>query len=110
MLLNLVGLKYASSLDLNVGYYQIRLSKQASNLFMIILPWVKYRYKLLLMGVSNSPDIFQEKMNKMFRGFDFIRAYINDLLIITKVDLSDHLDKLEQTLIRLKDHGIKCNI
>ena len=62
------------------------------------------------MGVSNSPDTFQEKMKKMFRGFKFIRAYIDDLLIITKGDWSDHLDKLEQTLQKLKDNGIKFNI
>ena len=43
ILLNLEGFKYASSLDLNVGYYHIRLSKQASNLCMIILMWVKYQ-------------------------------------------------------------------
>ena len=74
-----------------MGYYYIRLSEQASNQCTIILPWVNYQYKCLPMGVSNSPDIFQEKMNEMFRGFEFIQAYINDLLIITKGDWSDHL-------------------
>ena len=34
----------------------------------------------------------------MIRGFQFIRAYIDDLLIITKDDWSDHLNKLEQVL------------
>ena len=72
ILLILEGFQYTTSLDLNMGYYHIRLSKQASNLFTIILPWGKYRYKHLPMGVSNSPDIFQDKMSKMFRGFEFI--------------------------------------
>ena len=108
-LLNLEGFKYASSLYLNMGYYHICLSKQSSNLCTIILPWGKYRYKRLTMGVSNSPDIFQEKMNKMFRGFEFIRAYIDDLLIIAKSDWSDHLEKLELTLQKLKDTELKCN-
>ena len=93
-----------------MGYYHIRLSEQAINLCTIILPWGKYRYKRLTMGVSNSPDIFQEKMNEMFRCFEFIRAYIDDLLIITKGYLSDHLEKLEQTLQKLKENGIKFNI
>ena len=34
-------------------------------------------------------------MNEMFRWIEFIRAYIGDLLIITKGDWSDHLNKLE---------------
>ena len=63
MLLNLEGSKYDTSLDLNMGYYYIILSKQASNLCAIILLWGKYKYKRLPMGVSNSPDIFQDKMN-----------------------------------------------
>ena len=91
ILLNLEGFQYATSLDLNMGYYHIRLREQAINLCTIIPPCVKYRYKRLPMGVSNSPDIFQEKMNKIFHGFEFIRAYIDDLLVITKGDFSDHL-------------------
>ena len=62
------------------------------------------------MGVSNPSDTFQEKMNKMFRGFEFIRAYIDELLIITKGDWSNHLEKLEQTLQKLKDNGPKGKI
>ena len=98
MLLNLENFQYAKSLDFNMGYYRIGLSYQASNLCTIILPWGKYKYKSLPMGIYNSPYIFQEKIIKTFRGFRFIRTYINDLLIITKVDYSDHLNKLEQVL------------
>ena len=110
MLLNIEGLKYTSSIDLNMGYYHIRLSEQDSNLCTIILKWGKYRYKRLPMGVSNSPEIFQEKMNEMFRGLGFIQAYINYLLIITKGDWSYHLEKMERTLHKLEDNGLKCNI
>ena len=44
------------------------------------------------MGVSNSTEMFQEKMIEMFHKFEFIQAYINDLSIITKGDLSDLLE------------------
>ena len=57
-LLILEGFQYASSLDLNMGYYRICISEDASNLCAIIIPWVKYKYKCLPMGVCNSPDIF----------------------------------------------------
>ena len=83
-------------------YHHICLSEQASNICTIILPWGKYWYKRLTMGVSNSPDIFQDKMNKIFRGFKFIQAYIDDLLIIAKGDWYNNLEKLEQTLQKLK--------
>ena len=74
ILSNLEGFKCATSLELNMGYYRIRLIQHASNLYTIILHWGKYRYKCLPMGDSNSPDIFQEKMKEIFRGFEFIRS------------------------------------
>ena len=39
IILNLEGLQYATSLDLNMGSYHILLSKEANNLWTIILPW-----------------------------------------------------------------------
>ena len=69
MLLELEGFHYDTSLDLNMGYYHIRLSENESNLCMIILPKGKYRYKRLPMGVSNSPCIFQQKINDLFHEF-----------------------------------------
>ena len=36
------------------------------------------------MGFANSSDIFQQKMNDLFQGFEFIRAYMDDLLILKK--------------------------
>ena len=38
------------------------------------------------MGLYNSPDIFQEKMNELFNGLEYNRAYIDDLLIISNGD------------------------
>ena len=73
MLLKLEGFKCATPLNLNMGYYHTRLSKQAINLCTIIPPWGKYRYNRLPMGVSNSLENFQEKINEMFRGFELIQ-------------------------------------
>ena len=54
----------------------------------------KYWYKSLLMGVANSPENFQQKMNDLFHGFEFICEYIDDTLIWTKGDWTDHVQKL----------------
>ena len=61
-------------------------------------PVRKILLKQLSMGVANSPDIFQQKMNDLFNGFKFICVYIYDLLILTKGDCTDHVHKLELTL------------
>ena len=46
----------------------------------------------------------------MFQGFEFIRPYMDDLLIITTGDWKYHPYKLEIILNKLKENKIKCNI
>ena len=46
-------------------------------------------------------------MNEMIRGFEFIWSYIDNLLITTKGDWSDKLDRLQLTLNKFKYNGIK---
>ena len=48
----------------------------------MVLPWGKYDYQNLPMGVCNSPDIFQEKISELFDVFNMVHAYIDDLLFI----------------------------
>ena len=41
---------------------------------------------------------------------DFIRAYFDDLLVITKCDWSDHLDQLELVIKKRRENRLKCNM
>ena len=109
LLLKLEGFKYGTSLDLNMGYYHLELTPDSKKLCTIVLPWGKYEYQRLPMGLSNSPDIFQEKMAELFSGFEFVRAYIDDLLCLTKGTWDDHLNKLEQVLTKIRRAGLKIN-
>ena len=106
LLLKLEGFQYATSLDLNMGYYHIELSPNSRKLCTIVLPWGKFEYLKLPMGLCNSPDIFQEKMNELFHDFEFVRAYIDDLLIITKGNYEHHIDDVEKVLARLEKERV----
>ena len=53
------------------------------------------------MGLYNRPDIFQEKMNKLLNGLDYVRTYSDDLLIISNKSLEDHIKKLDKTRERI---------
>ena len=87
---------YATSLDLNMGYYHMRLTPFSSRLCTVVLPWGRYEYCRLPMGLSISPDIFQEKMSELMAGLDFARAYLDDLLIISnEKGFEKHLQKLK---------------
>jgi len=68
------GFTFASALDLNMGYYTIRLDPDASKICTIIFPWGKYSYLRLPMGICGSPDIFQSKMMELMATLGFVRA------------------------------------
>ena len=53
------------------------------------------------MGVNVSPDVFQEKMSKLMEGLEFVRTYLDDLLIISNGSFDDHLQQLDTVLHRL---------
>jgi hypothetical protein len=103
------GFSYATILDLNMNYYTIRLDPDASKICTIIFPWGKYSYKRSPMGIAGSPDIFQGKMSELMESLEFVRAYLDNLLCISKLSLEDHLEKLEVVLRQLCDAGLKVN-
>jgi hypothetical protein len=79
-----------------MDYYTIRLDPDASKICTIIFPWGKYSYKRLPMSIAGSPDIFQGKMSKLMESLEYVRAYLDDLLCISKLSLEDHLENLEK--------------
>ena len=62
------------------------------------------------MGLSGSPDIFQEQMNGLVGDLEYARAYLDDLLCLTCDSFENHLDKLETLLFRLESSGLKVNV
>ncbi len=42
-------------------------------------------------------------------ALEYIRAYIDDLIVVTKSSHEHHLGKLDQVFIQLRDAGLKIN-
>jgi hypothetical protein len=74
------------------------LDPDASKICTIIFPWGKYSYKQLPMGIAGPPDIFQGKMSKLIESLEYVQAYLDNLLCISRSSLEDHLEKLEEVL------------
>jgi hypothetical protein len=62
------------------------------------------------MGFAGLADIFQAEMGNLMATLEFVRAYIDNLLVITKSSHDDHLGKLEQVFIQLRDARLKINV
>jgi hypothetical protein len=77
------GFSFGTALDLNMGYYSIRLDTDASKICTTIVPWGKYSYMRLLMGIAGSPDIFQGKMSELMECLEYVQANLDDLFCIS---------------------------
>ena len=112
LLQKLEQFSYASALDLSMGYYHIPLDKESQELCTTILPWGKYSYAKLPMGLSTSPDIFQSIMNELLGDLPYVLVYLDDILILNKKDETEeeHLQKIDVVLKRLEKVGFAVNL
>ena len=104
--------KYATAVDLRKGYYHIPLDKSTQKLCTTVLPWGKYSYERLPMGIATSPDIFQKAMNDIFGDLPYVLVYLDDILILSNDEDSfqDHLNKVQVVFARLHKMGMKVNL
>ena len=67
------------------------------------------KYQKLPTGLCNRSDIFQGKMKKLLNGLEYLRAYIDDLLIISNSNFEDHQNNVKIFLLKVKPAGFKIN-
>ena len=92
-----------------MGYYTIKLDKSAQKICTIVTPVGKYAYLRLPMGINCAPDIFQAKMNNLMSGLEYVKTYLDDLLILSNGTFEDHLSKVGTVLQRLSSAGLKVH-
>jgi hypothetical protein len=98
-----------SSLDMIMGYYSTVLDESSSKRTAFVVPWGKYSYLRLPMGISSAPDEFQAKMQDLLGDIPFLRVDLNDVLVLTESSFSNHMKELEQGFGCLKLEGLQRN-
>jgi Reverse transcriptase (RNA-dependent DNA polymerase) len=65
------------------------------------------------MGVKIAiyPDVFQNGMSKsgLTQDMEYVKTYLDDLLILSNNNFKDHLLKLQMVLARLSTAGMRVN-
>ena len=107
LLQQLEGFKYATAIDLSMGYYHIPLDTHSQGLCGTVMPWGVYKYKGLPMGICNAPDIFQSIMMRLLGDLDFVYVYIDDILITSSGTFNAHMDKLQQVLKKTRSSRLR---
>ena len=104
------GMTFATALDMIMSYYAMRIRQDLQKYLVIVLPWGKYIYKKMPMGLKISTDVFQRELGKLFQDYPFVLVYLDDLLIITKGTYDQHLQAIEIVLKILRDSGMQMNV
>jgi hypothetical protein len=112
----LQGAKVFSSLDLQSGYHQIRISDQDVPKTAFRTPMGHYQFKVLCFGLTNAPATFQSVMNNIFRKYlgKFVLVYIDDILVFSQTP-EQHVEHLKLVLRLLRDNHLyakmsKCEL
>eukprot|EP00957_Ditylum_brightwellii_P012499 944871-Ditylum_brightwellii.AAC.1 len=89
------------ALDLVMAYYCMGLLKKSKEILVVIVPWGKFSYQVLPMGVSVATDICQERMSRILLGIECVSVYMDDIIIIGSGTLAEHLKDVKKVLTRL---------
>ena len=91
------GSKYFTTLDANMGYYQIKLTEESSRLTTFNTPFGRYRYLRMPMGAKCSSEVFQREMETHFGCIEGSEVIVDDILIHGKT-IEEHNDRLRKVL------------
>ena len=100
-------LQYAIALDLNMGYYTIRLYPDTQYMTMIITEFGKFRYNRLPMGMCALGGIFQGILDKLLSDIEDVKTYINDIIVFSKDCFENYIEQLRMIFARLCAAGLK---
>ena len=89
-MLQLEGSQYATALDLNMGYYTIDILTKSCDFTTIVAVFGKFRCNRVLIVLCASGDIFRSKVENILGGIKWVKAYINNILMLGKCSLSQY--------------------
>ena len=103
------GFHYETALNINMGYYTIRLLTNSQGMKTIVTYFGTFRYNRLTMGMCASGNIFLSKVDKLLSDIEGVKIYINDILVLIKDCFTKHIYQLRIIFGRLRASGLKVN-
>ena len=85
------GFQYSTALDLNMGYYTIRIYSASQDMTIIVTAFGKFRYNCIPMGMGPSGDILQDIVDKLLDDIEDAKTYIYNILVLGKYYFTMHI-------------------
>jgi Reverse transcriptase (RNA-dependent DNA polymerase) len=107
----LQGAQYFTSLDLRIGYYQIRMNDADIPKTCIRTRYGSFEFLVMPFGLTNATSTFQEVINDVFREYmdDIVMVHIEDILILSRT-AEDHLKHVKLILARFRQHQLLAKL
>ena len=107
------GATYFTTLDLRTGYHHIPLDKPSIPKIAFNSPFGKCKYIKVPLGLAQVPAYFQELMTGILKDFNFMIAYLDNIIIFSKTP-QEHLSYIRKVFKKLQSAKLsmkmsKCN-
>ena len=96
-----------SKIDLSKGYYQVPTFPGDIHKTAFVCHQGKFEFLRMPFGIRNAPAIFQQLMQKLFRGCrEFCSPYMDDLIIYSS-SWKEHVVHVRKVLQCLREAGLR---
>ena len=105
---SLGGVRYFSTLDLQSGYWQIKVEEADIHKTAFITKYGLFECIKMPFGLCSAPSTFQRCMELVFRGLQWctLLIYLDDIIILGRT-MEENLDRLDEALGRLEEANLK---
>ncbi len=106
----LSGAKWFSTLDLQSGYWQVKMAPEDQAKTAFITSQGLYEFKVMPFGLANAPATFERLMERILKGLQWetCLVYLDDVVVFAQ-EFDQAIDRLDTVFSRLEAAGLKLN-
>ncbi|KAE8726163.1 Detected protein of unknown function [Hibiscus syriacus] len=101
------GAKVYTKMDLQKGYYQVRITEGDEPKTACITRFGSYEWLVMPFGLTNAPATFCTLMNKLFQPYldQFMVVYLDDIVVYSN-SMEEHIDHLRIVFKILRENEL----
>ena len=108
ILLTLSNAMYLSLIDASSGYHNLKLDEKSSYFLTCAYQFGRYRYKWLPFGAAPTGEMFQRKIDEIFKDIPSVFGIVDDILVAGyEADGRDHDKTVQRVLQRCRQVNLK---